>query len=356
MKYLFVINTPAQYHFWKNIILGLMNDNQSINIIARDYESTCRLLEVDKLKYDIYTKPSSNKLVREYQIVPHVFNAHKLARRFHPDIIIGFGVVESFVSIFLDKPAIIYTDSENLPLQNYLIKLLAHSVLTPDLINESFGKNHIRIKSYKELAYLHPNYFQPDPAIFQELGIGKNEKYAILRLNAWDAVHDIGKSGFSVEDQIKLVERLKEYGKVFISPAYTLPKELEKYQFPISKNRIHHALYYAQLLVTDTQTMATEAAVLGTPVVRCNSWVGPNDNSIFKELEQKYGLIYSFREPEKALQKVIELITQPDIKEQWTKKRQLMLSEKTDITQFLIDFIKNYPKSLQRLKTRENNL
>ena len=91
--------------------------------------------------------------------------------------------------------------------------------------------------------------------------------------------------------------------------------------------------------------MITEAGILGTPAIRCNSFVGENDMSNFKELEEKYGLIFNFKDPEKAIAKAIDLIQQPNLKIQWDKKRQKLLEEKIDITGFMIWFIENYPHS-----------
>ena len=94
--------------------------------------------------------------------------------------------------------------------------------------------------------------------------------------------------------------------------------------------------------------MATEASVLGTPSIYISSLVGTMGN--FIELEQKYDLLYSFREPDKAIQKALELIQQPDLKEKWAKKREGLLADKIDVTQFMVDFIENYPESFVKYK------
>ena len=104
-------------------------------------------------------------------------------------------------------------------------------------------------------------------------------------------------------------------------------------------------MYYAQLLVGDSQTMTTEAALLGTPAVRCNSFVGENDMANFIELENKYDLIYSFNDYEKALDKAIYLLQKSDLKEEWVQKRNVMLSDKVDVSSFIVDYIDKYSKS-----------
>jgi predicted glycosyltransferase len=270
-------------------------------------------------------------------------------REFRPDVIVGAGIIEAYVSVLLRKPCIIFEDTEQTPsLERSQWKQLASTIITPDCFLKDLGKKQVRFAGYKELAYLHPNYFKPDSSILNELGLSKNEKFVILRFNVFDAVHDIGRHGFTATYQLKLVEELKKHAKVFISPEGILAKELESHLLPIAYDRIHHALYYAQMLVSDTGTMTTEAAILGTPGIMCLSNAGQFGN--FIELEQKYDLIYSFREPDQAIQKAVELIQQPDLKEQWAIKRRKLLADKIDVTQFMVDFIENYPESFSKYK------
>ena len=348
MNMLFMINTEAQLHFWKNIIKVLSKrDDNYIGILVRDYGHTLELASGYGLHYD-YFKPTTIGWLRYADIIKHVYNCCKLAKEINPDVIIGFGVDAASTSALLRKPCIVFTDSEPIPVQHFLTKLFASVILTPSCFKKDLGKKQVRLTGYKELAYLHPDYFRPDPSIYNELGINKDDKYVILRFNAFDAVHDIGKHGFTVDNQIQLVKELEEYAYIFISPESSLPKQLEKYRLPIPNDRIHHALHYAQLLVSDTQTMTTEAAILGTPAIRCNSFVGHNDMGNFIELEQKYDLLYSFRESDRAIQKALELLQQPDLKDRWAKKRQKLLADKIDVTQFMIDFIENYPESFHK--------
>ena len=119
---------------------------------------------------------------------------------------------------------------------------------------------------------------------------------------------------------------------------------------PIPYERIHHALYYAQLVVSDTQTLTTEAAILGTPAIRCNNFVGTNDMGNFIELEQKYGLIYCFRDSKKAIQKAVELASHPDLKQEWAIKRERLLADKIDVTQFMVSFIGDVAQRRYRSK------
>ena len=132
-----------------------------------------------------------------------------------------------------------------------------------------------------------------------------------------------------------------------------LEPEFEKYRIPASPEKIFDLLYYATLLIGDTQTMTTEAGLLGTPAIRCNSFVGPDDMSNFIELEHKYDLIYSFRRSDEAIQKAVGLLKQSDIKERWVDKRKKLFDDKIDVTRFVVNFVEDFPESFYSCKREE---
>ena len=79
---------------------------------------------------------------------------------------------------------------------------------------------------YHELAYLHPNRFQPDPGRLAEFGVGPDEPYSIVRFVSWQAVHDRRERGLTAKQKRHLVEVLQRRGRVLISseaPAHRRP-------------------------------------------------------------------------------------------------------------------------------------
>jgi len=100
--------------------------------------------------------------------------------------------------------------------------------------------------------------------------------------------------------------------------------------------------------------MSAEAGVLGTPYVRFNDFVGRI--SYLEELENKYELGYGIKTRDKELlfSKVTELLSVPNLKEEWKIKRLKMLSEKIDMTDFMVWVFENYPKSNEILKKDPN--
>jgi predicted glycosyltransferase len=149
----------------------------------------------------------------------------------------------------------------------------------------------IRFPGYYELCYLHPNVFQPDSMVFAELGLAADERYAIARLSSLQSHHDVGIQGLS-EELLRGVLRMLPKGiKLFVTSEKPLLPEFEPYRISIAPERIHHALAFAEFCLGDRQTMTAEAAVLGTPALRINGFVGRL--SYLADFEA-YGLAYGF--------------------------------------------------------------
>lgn len=175
MKMAFFIHTPAHVHLFRNPIVKLKERGHDVKIIARDYGSTIALLEQYNFEYEVYLKTTNHKFLKLFQIPEYIINEFIHARKFAPDLLIGTGTDEPLVSFLLGKPSVIVNDSEPMPLQHLINRTFASAILTPSCFSKDLGNNHIRFSGYKELAYLHPNYFSPDPSILSELGLNKKK-------------------------------------------------------------------------------------------------------------------------------------------------------------------------------------
>ena len=342
MNILLFVNTPAQVHEFKYVARTLETRGHRIMILARDYECTLPLLDAYGLRYEVYGKAQRRGYRRALELIPYVRKAHRLAGDFKPGILVGTGIIAAYTSILFRKPCIVFTDTETPSLEQFLYKPFVKAIYTPSCFRKDLGRKHIRYDGFKELAYLHPDYFQPDASIYNLLGINNGEPYVIIRLNPLDAFHDIGIGGFSSEDKHRLVQAIEPYARVFISSDAGLEPGLERYTIGIPPHRIHDAEYYAQLLVTDAGTMLTEAAILGTPGIHCSGYVARRCLGNLVELDEKYGLIFNYSNPNQAILKAAELIKQPDLKQQWQEKRQALLADKIDVLKFIVETIEGY--------------
>jgi predicted glycosyltransferase len=250
------------------------------------------------------------------------------------------------VSALINKPSILFNDTEHGTLQNLLSYPFASAICTPSCYTKDLGKKQIRYNGYHELAYLHPNYFTPNSAVLDEMGLSKNDTFVILRFVSWDASPDVGQHG--IKNKIALVRELEKYGRVLITSEGRLDGGLAKYQIKVSPEKMHDLLYYASLHVGEGATMATESAILGTPSIYVSSLVGTMGN--FIELEQKYGLVFNYNDFDKAMKKAVELIQKPKLKERWREKKEKLLKDKIDVTAFMVWLIEIYPESFKEMQ------
>lgn len=344
MKIVVDIGHPAHVHLFKNFIWEMEKRGHEILITATKKDVSMELL--DNYGFDYIAMGSyGNSVIKKLINVPIMdLKMYYAVKDFAPDILVGLGSIRcAHVSKLMRKPCIAFDDTECSPLEHILYIPFTNVVLTPSCFRKDFGKKQIRYNGYHELAYLHPNYFKPDPSVLGELGISESDRFVILRFVAWAAVHDIGHYGFDMATKRKLVNEIERYARVFISSEGPLPEEFERYRITTPPDKIHDLLYYAALYVGEGATIATEAAVLGTPSIYISSLLGTMGN--FIELEQKYGLTFNFSEPDKGIEKAIELIQKPNLKVEWARKREELLKDKCDVTAFMVWFIENYPES-----------
>ena len=327
-----------------NIRALLEDKGHSVLFLYRDYGDTLTLAKELGLKGVVYARTPGMGFSKVLSFPLDVLRGCIIAKKFHPDVVADFGIYGALVGRLLRKPCVVFTDSEPsinrfYSLQYRIFVPLVRVVVTPRSFRDDLGPRHIRVDSFKELAYLHPDSFEPKGNVLNLLGMKDGEHYALLRFNDLAGVHDIGLKGFILAKKIELVKRIEATGlKVFVSTEGDTPKELRDYIIRLPKSSIHDVLFIADLLVTDTQTMATEAAVLGTPVIRCNTFVGEKDMGNFKELE-RHGLMFNYSAPDEAIRKAVELAKQKDIKAIWREKSYNYFNSKVDISKFIVRLV-----------------
>ena len=129
---------------------------------------------------------------------------------------------------------------------------------------------------------------------------------------------------------------------------------MAEYKLQISPEKAHSLMYYSTIFLGDSQTMTSEAAVLGIPSLRCNTFAGKI--SYIEEEEKKYQLTFGFR-PEHfdgLVIKLNELLSLQNLREEWQKRRQIMLNDKIDVTSFWSWFIVNYPNSISEVQNNHD--
>jgi len=347
LRILFTMGHPAQFHLFKHTIRLLERDGHDCAITCSKKDVLLDLLDAGGYPYTLIGNSSSTlwgKMIEQVKVEARLYQK---VRDFAPDILIGGpgGVTVAHVGILTGLPSVVFDDTEHAKIEHTLMDPFVSTICTPSCYRSDLGKKQIRYNGFHELAYLHPNHFTPNPAVLSELGLTPHDPFIIIRFVSWDASHDVGHHG--ILDKPGFVRTLEPYGRILITSEGPLPQELEQYRIRISPEKMHDLLYYAAMYIGEGATMASEAALLGTPSLLISSLVGTMGN--FIELEKKYDLMYSYSDAENALHKALDILRDPQNKRIWAEKLARLLRDKIDVTAFMVRFIENYPKSISEM-------
>lgn len=356
-RILFYFGHPAHYHLFKNTIKQLSKEGCQYEVLIKKKDILEDLLKSSNLEYK-NIQPNGRRdsklgiavglLKRDLKIFWHC-----LKRR--PDIMVGSSTEIAHIGFLLRIPSIVLSEDDYnvVPLFSGLGYPFANAILSPESCNNGRWEH----KSYKysgfhKLAYLHENYFIPNKELIKNI-VDISKPYYLLRFAKLTAHHDSGKKGINAQIASKLIDILSKTGNVYITSERILEPEFEKYRLKIDPLIIHHVLYFAKLYIGDSQSMAVEAALLGTPGIRFNDFAG--EIGVLEELEKKYFLTKGIKtkDVDELFDTVVNYLREDNISETYKLRRKKLLSEKIDVTAFLTWFIMNYPNSKQIM--RENS-
>jgi predicted glycosyltransferase len=347
MNILIDIVHPAHVHLTRNAYFELTAKGHKVTVTTRNMPSAMSLLDNYKIPYICFGKKRDSLIGKAFLQI--LYNLKIIRLIISKKIEIGFGSSLALAQISKITPmkSIILDDDDD-DVEPLFVKYghpFASAILSPDCTRRK-SPQAIFYAGYHELAYLHPKRFTPDKNILSEIGVKEGEPFFILRFNAFKAHHDAGVQGLSVENKRKIIKYLETKGKVFITTERNIDEEFLPYQLKISPEKIHSLIYYAEMLIGDSQTMTSEAAFLGTPSIRCNSFAG-KISVIDNDEEQKYNLAYSFlpSDFDRMLEKIDEILKIPNLKDVWQQRKDIMLKEKIDVTKFFVWFIEKFPNS-----------
>lgn len=345
MKFIFVVNTPAQAHQYRPAVQELVDCGHEPLILARDYGCTVDLLDYHDVPYEVYgsTGMATTSLYRN--LPKHYYRVCKRVWQYDPDVVFGRTIFAAHAGALARVPIILIADSKETSFDHLIAIPFVDAIITPQSFREDYGSKHYRFHGFKECAYLHPDIWQPTADIRTELGVNPDERYVILRFNCLRAHHDLGESGFTVAQRNQLINVLTDDVTVFISDeavegGVAAPSAQA---FDLHPALMHDALAGADLLIADTQTMVTEAALLGTPAIRSNSFVGESDMGNFIELEQE-GLIRNHTTFDGVLSSAQELLADPLIQDEWEHRTREYMRDKVNLTDLIVDMALSYDR------------
>lgn len=380
MNILVQLSHPAHFHLYKNTIIKWQENGNNVYVLIKTKDILEELLQNSKIPYYniLPIAHRKNKVGILWDMLVRDWKIYNFCNRYHIDILTGSTPEVAHVSKLLGLCSV-NTGEDDIVVVPAFAKVtgpFVQTLLSPIVCdNTPLEKRSVHYPSYHELAYLHPNHFTADQSVVEGYGIDTSKPYFILRFASLNAHHDDGIRGINTEIAQRLIDILSPHGQIYITSERELEPQFEPYRIRINPLDMHHVMAFASLYIGDSQTMAAEAGVLGTPFVRFNDFVGRI--GYLRELEDVYQLGYgihatplsedsTIRRNDGSLQPsgvealydaVNTLVAMPaeERRALYAERRQKMLSEKIDYAKFLTWFIENYPDSQQQTRENQNN-
>ena len=353
-RVLIYLGHPAQYHFFKNSIFLLKKKGSKVKVLIKTKDILEHLLNEDGIDYkNIQSIPRGNSQLSILMAAfRRTFAVVKEAKRIKADILVGTDSSVAQTAFILRKDSITVLEDDYDVIRNLarLTYPFTSCILVPRVCNTGpYDRKRIAYDGYMKLAYLHPNFFTPNESIIHEYGI--HEKFILIRLSQLSAHHDINIRGLNfkvIEEIITLAEKANY--NIYITSESKIDDRFSQYKLNIRFNDMHHVLAVAGILISDSQSMSMEAAMLGVPSLRFSDFAGRI--SVLEELEHKYGLTYGIPtdNPTKLINKLKEFLSNSNLKDDFVSRRKKMLADKINVTSFLTWFIDNYPESKKIMK------
>ena len=344
MRILFFFVHPAKYYLFRNTINRLKEEGHTVDIAIISKDILEELIIQEGWKYVNIFKGGRRSsftlplLIYVFTLINFIKTVIKLF------ILVGkkkysVYITDDCLTIigYLKKiPTLMFIDDDiEVVSENRILLETATKVIAPECtrLGKYSGKK-IAFKGYKELAYLSPKYFTPN---IEKIKVINPQliPYAVLRLVSLTASHDAGKNGINDNQLQKIISTLERKYKVYITSERPINNKLEHYRINLPIQDIAHLLYFAEMFIGDSQTMTSEAAILGTPAIRINDFVG--SISVMEEKEFKYDLSYGFKPDnfDAMIKKIEYLMNKSNLKKEWEEKKLRMLEDCDDVNQIL---------------------
>lgn len=334
MNILFDINHPAHIHYFRNAIHILRRAGHKVVITSREKDVTIDLLNNYGFSHIILSKAQRGLTGLGKELFLRQWKLRGILKKEKIHVVVSAtGACSVHICLLMGIPSLVFYDTEDAALQNALTIPFATKYITPDSYMADGGRRHVTYRGVQELAYLHPKYFTPDPNVRRQLNIGEAEKYVVIRFVAWQAAHDIGKKGLSLEDKRAIIHEAARHARVMIVSEARLEEEFQQYRYTGKPEQLHDLLAFAALYIGESATMASESTCLGVPAI----YVSPRKMGYVKEGE-RFGLIFDLEDRAQVIEKAVSILTRSTA-EEWKKRRERFIQEHIDVTEFFVKTI-----------------
>ena len=317
---------PAHFHLFKHVITEYQ---ERCIVLVSEKDILIDLLnenQINYIKISNYGK-NSRKIFKFFKLMRSTWRVIVEIRRHKPTLLIGCLSQFAWAGWLFRKKNLFFAEDDfsYTKLQGRITYPFVTKIITAKGVDVGpFQKKQITYNSYQKLAYLHKDIFNPLPKKQLIAKYGLNENYFVVRLVNLSAHHDTNIAGICKTELEKIINCLKSFGQIIISSESTLTSNLNNYVLKPALNDMHSLMFHARGVISDSQSMTVESALLGTPNIRINDF--KDKINILNELEYSFGLTKSFLPNEITEKDLMEFINSN--KNDWIKKKELMFTKK----------------------------
>ncbi len=332
MRLLLEAHHPAHIHFFKFAVKEWTARGDQVLLLGRDRDVMRRLLEAyDWIPSVIASSIGKNNRFPFREMLERQLKVCQRVVEFKPDAVLSLMGSYTQGAKLLRVPNVIFTDSEFQHINHRIAHPFATRIYTPDCFWKDLGRRQRRYKGYHELAFLHPSRYEPDQSVLDELSVQAGQ-YLVVRVSAWDTLHDVGQVGFGTAFAELMSACLKHY-QVFVVPERgQLDPKYAAHRLRVAPHRFHDVLAYARFVITEGASTAAEAACLGVPSIYVNS----TSRGYLDDLRDRYGLVSTHDDSRSALRRVHEWLEHPPDVDACRRSRDQLVREHIDVTDYLV--------------------
>jgi len=336
MRILIEIGHPAHVHFFKRAISRLENHGHFVLVTTRNKDITNELLDRLNIPYHSLSRPSKKRAFLLLELAWRWLATCYFLLRYRISRSVSIsGITTSLPSKICGISNLVFTDTEDAKISNWIAFPFADQVLTPDFYLADLGPKQIRYSGLHELAYLQDFDFEWAAAKRRTLGLPA--KYFIIRMVKNDALHDWDIEGLSVPCVERLIDKLKPFGQVFVTSEGKIHPKLESYRLQTPLADIHAVLEGALLFIGESPTMAVESSLLGTPAFLMSQRSERLGNMV--GLEKQYQLLRNFPTGQALEDAVAQVSDFAQLKEAWSERAANYRTTSCDMDDLIIDAI-----------------
>lgn len=335
MDILLVIAHPAHVHFFRNFIREMEERGHELHVMLKERENTKILMDQFGLDHQEFGKTYPDRFSKGYGVFYNDISLLRKIGRNTIDVTASIGGLYSVhAGKMLDAVAIDFMDTEGARFTNMLTFPFADMIATPDCYSSPVPEDkHIPYPGYHELAYLHPNRYEPDGSILDHIDVGQGE-YIVVRFSSLDASHQRGERALNIKEKLQLIRYLEGYGRVYVNSESRLPSSLKKHRIPVPDDKFLDLLAFSKLYVGEGATAASEAGVLGVPWI----YISKKGRCYLDDQQKRYSLGKHCKDLKETKEAVIELL-QGD--QDFKRAQKRLLRDKIDVTGWMIELFED---------------